>query len=120
MFFPEIEGIVEKSDTVNVEVVLLGNFADDANFGFAQSDQGAQGHLLLGNEFVGGENTCTVKAGDDGACFLGEDEAFGVTAEQDYWSGFGDAAAVAATYVGHPGFLGKGPRIDSRHKDSET
>jgi hypothetical protein len=99
MFLPEVERIVEKGDTVNVEVVLLGDFSDDADFGFAKRDERAQGHLLLGNEFMGGENASTVETEDDGACFFGEDAAFGVTTEQDDWSGFSNAAAVAETDV---------------------
>jgi hypothetical protein len=73
MFFPEIERGVEEGDAVTWR--LGGDFSDGADFGFAKGDQGAEGHLLFGNEFVSRENTGAVKTEDDGVNFFGEDAA---------------------------------------------
>ena len=62
-----------------MELVLLGDLSDNANFRFAKSDQAPQGHLLLRNKFVGGQNARTVETEVDGSDFFGEESAFCVT-----------------------------------------
>ena len=70
--FPEVEGLVNKSHTIGVDIALSANFTDDADFGFAIGFERAENQFLLGNKFVTRQDAGTMETDDDGFGLFGE------------------------------------------------
>ncbi len=109
--FPEVERFPDKSHSIRVDTVLRANFADDPDVCFAIGVERAKNAFLFRDEFMARQDAGAMKAYDDCLCLLGEDFSLAFTANQEKGDCNGDAMATADLLIGHPGNLGKGPRV---------
>jgi hypothetical protein len=109
--FPEVEGLVNKSHTIGVDIALGANFTDDTDFGFAIGFERAENQFLFGNEFVTRQDAGAMETDDDGFGLFGEHPALGIAADEQDGNRNSDASAATDLLVRHLGNLGKGPRV---------
>jgi len=92
---PKIQFRIDERNTVGVNAVVAAKLADHADFRFFVAFGAAKDELLLGREFVFGEDAGAVQAEKNGFGALRKDFAVQIVADQDDGNFLRDAAAAA-------------------------
>jgi hypothetical protein len=91
-----------------VDAIGGADLADDADGGFAKAIGATKDELLLGGEFVMGNDAGTMEAEEDGVGGFGENLAVEIAADQEDGNFFRNAASDAHNLQWHGGGQSQG------------